>query len=49
MNIDILGDAIFALMIALGVMGFVFGISSFTSIQTLHRRIENLENKVKKL
>ncbi len=49
MNIDFLGGAIFALMIALGVIGFVFGISSYMSIQTLHKRIEYLENTLKRL
>ena len=48
-NIDILGGAIFALAIALGVIGFVFGISSYTSIQNLHRRIEELEDKIKRM
>ena len=42
-NIDILCDAI------LTVMGFVFGIYSYFSIQTLHRHIEELEDKIKRM
>jgi len=49
MNMTFLGGAITAFLIALGTMGFVFGISSYMSIQNLHRRIENLENKIKRM
>jgi len=42
MNIDIVGAAVMALFIALGVCGFFFGLFSFTTIGKLSKRIEKL-------
>lgn len=49
MNIDTVGFAVMALFIALGVWGFIFGVHSFTTIEKLSKRIEKLEDKVRKL
>ena len=49
MDIDTIGVAIIALFIALGVWGFIYGLYSFTTIEKLSKRIENLENKVRTL
>ena len=49
MDINTVGIAVMALFIALGVWGFIYGLSSFTTIEKLSKRIENLEDKVKRL
>lgn len=47
--IDIVGVAIIALFIALGVCGFIFGLYNFTTLEKLCKRIEKLEDKVRRL
>lgn len=49
MNIDMIGASVMALFTALGVCGFVFGVFSFTTIEKLSKRIERLEDKVRRL
>ena len=49
MELDLIGESVFALMIALGVMGFIYGISNFTSIRKLNIRIKQLEDKLRKM
>ena len=49
MELDLIGESIVALMIALGVMGFIYGISNFISIRKLNIRIEQLEDKLRRM
>ena len=46
MNMDILGQAVVAVFISLGAVGFVFGVYSFKYISRLNKRITELENKL---
>lgn len=49
MELDLIVEAVVALMIALGVIGFIYGISNFTSIRNLNIRIEQLEDKIRRM
>lgn len=49
MELDLIGQAVVSLMIALCVIGFIYGISNFTSIRNLNIRIEQLEDKTRRM
>jgi hypothetical protein len=49
MELDTLGDAIFAFIFCLGVYGFIFSLYCLSKIDKLQRTIERLEDKIRKL